>query len=160
MTKKNNNCALSSANAWGSNNRKFYDIIDCVKFILLYQVHSFIFFSLWSILIEFQFGLIYLKFNELERFLIQLTHLSIIVQFLGFTGLFELQIPLLVIMSGHFHFFCSNMSALISFDLPTRFVRQIVTKTIWWHMYIIHVDHLTIGRHILLQIEYLWHQTH
>ena len=101
MTKKNN-CALSSANAWGSNNRKFYDIIDCVKFILLYQVHSFIFFSLWSILIEFQFGLIYLKFNELERFLIQLTHLSIIVQFLGFTGLFELQIPLLVIMSGNF----------------------------------------------------------
>ena len=85
--KKNNNCALSSANAWGSNNRKFHDIIDCVKFILLYQVHSFIFFSLWSILIEFQFSLIHVKFNELERVLIQLTHLSIIVQFLGWTGL-------------------------------------------------------------------------
>ena len=88
MTKKNN-CALSSANAWGSNNRKFYDIIDCVKFILLYQVHSFIFFSLWSILIEFQFSLIYVKFNELERVLIQLTHLSIIVQFLGCARLFD-----------------------------------------------------------------------
>ena len=102
----------------GSNNRKFYDIIDCVKFILLYQVHSFIFFSLWSILIEFQFSLIYVKFNELERVLIQLTHLSIIVQFLGCARLFELQIPLLVIkfrLSEKHTKFCAIFLMLCTF---------------------------------------------
>ena len=123
MTKKNNNCALSSANAWGSNNRKFYDIIDCVKFILLYQVHSFIFFSLWSILIEFQFSLIYVKFNELERVLIQLTHLSIIVQFFRHRKAVSATNSFVGHNVWSFSRSDSNMSALISFNLSNLYVK-------------------------------------